>query len=960
MNNKRIFTILLFIVFLFLIQSTVFGVEVLETFPPTINTDSFVISKTNATIGDTVKIAFEVTDETKVESVYAYYTKPQTGGTVSAKRLTYNEETKLYEVDLNIDNNWESGEYSIRDIRVSDGKNEAAYINTKNPVIPFPGSITIDLSCLNFTVYGTNADITPPEIKPETLTVSKQEVIVGDTINFSIDVIDNVFIKQVNLALQNGENNYRIITMNYGVDSDSFLGELVVDQEMQAGPWYIKTVYAIDENDNYSEIINSKFGNYANSYDWTSKTIYNHQNSFPILTETSLKVDKKSVTYGEKVNISLEAMAPLGIESIKIYYKQEKTDEEKMVEAKFDKVNRTESTDYYTYSYNNYVATISIDDKYGYNNWWKIDRIEMLSTRNELRTIYAKAYHPYHYYSKVLTEANFETYGLIEKYKIIETIKNIPRNFVFDLEKIYNYDSEYMFQEIEKYINEIVNDDSVKITVTNYEGGGNFTFMEWCADINIYINDELADIIHFGWDDNTQIITFGLITIPCNCEDTQEAYIKYAQNAIKYKYNWNYDFRIESSYLENMILLDTKEFGTEQIYSTLYRFIENGDDFGEPLLLLKEAEYNFDLIKDINELEIENIEDYIYTGKEIKPIVKIKNEEYSLIKDFDYTLEYLNNINSGKATIIIKGINNYKGTKEIKFNIIKTIESISLNTENVIMNPNQWYYLIATIDPFDAIYTKPLEWSSSNPNIVFVDNIGRIYAYSEGEAVITVITENGKTATCTVIVEPAEPPTVVYRTHVQDYGWQNYVINGEMSGTEGEAKRLEGIIIALEGQKYATGIEYRTHVQDYGWQDYVKNGQMSGTEGEAKRLEAIQIRLTDGLEKYFDVYYRVHCQEIGWMNWAKNGEMSGSAGYAYRLEGIEIVIVKKGENPPQRDNINYDKAFKENLISYTTHVQDYGWQDYVKNGEMSGTEGECKRLEGIIIALESQKYSGGL
>ena len=202
---------------------------------------------------------------------------------------------------------------------------------------------------------------------------------------------------------------------------------------------------------------------------------------------------------------------------------------------------------------------------------------------------------------------------------------------------------------------------------------------------------------------------------------------------------------------------------------------------------------------------------------------------------------------------------------------------------------------------------------------------------------------------------------VVYRTHVQNIGWEKaYVKNGAMSGTSGQSLRLEGIKIKLENQKVAGNIEYRTHVQNIGWQDFVKNDAMSGTSGKSLRLEAIQIRLTDELAKYYDIYYRVHCQDIGWMNWAKNGESAGSAGYSYRLEGIEIVIVEKGKNPPTRTNTQFNKPFKCHTISYRTHVQDIGWQDFVYDGAMAGTTGKSLRLEGININIENQLYSGDI
>ena len=188
--------------------------------------------------------------------------------------------------------------------------------------------------------------------------------------------------------------------------------------------------------------------------------------------------------------------------------------------------------------------------------------------------------------------------------------------------------------------------------------------------------------------------------------------------------------------------------------------------------------------------------------------------------------------------------------------------------------------------------------------------------------------------------------SVMYRTHVQSIGWQDFVQDGKMSGTSGQSKRLEGIIIQVSS-KLNGSIEYQTHVQSIGWQDWKSNGAMSGTSGQSKRLEAIRIRLTGEIANKYDVYYRVHCQSYGWLGWAKNGEASGSEGFSKRLEGIEICLVKKGGNAPGTTN----NAFVRKSISYRTHVQDYGWQGYVYDGQQSGTSGQSKRLEGINIKL---------
>ena len=201
------------------------------------------------------------------------------------------------------------------------------------------------------------------------------------------------------------------------------------------------------------------------------------------------------------------------------------------------------------------------------------------------------------------------------------------------------------------------------------------------------------------------------------------------------------------------------------------------------------------------------------------------------------------------------------------------------------------------------------------------------------------------------------PTAVSYTTHVQSYGWQDYVKNGAMAGTSGEAKRLEAIKIKLEHAAYAGDIEYRTHIQTYGWEEEFKqNDEVSGTSGEAKRLEAIEIRLTGEMAEHYDIYYRVHAQTFGWLGWAKNGEKAGTEGFAKRLEGIEILLVDKGEFPcTECGNID---PFKEKQILYTTHVQTYGWQDYAYDGNMAGTSGEAKRLEAIKIKLNNPKYEG--
>lgn len=183
--------------------------------------------------------------------------------------------------------------------------------------------------------------------------------------------------------------------------------------------------------------------------------------------------------------------------------------------------------------------------------------------------------------------------------------------------------------------------------------------------------------------------------------------------------------------------------------------------------------------------------------------------------------------------------------------------------------------------------------------------------------------------------------TMMYRVHVQDIGWMDWVEAGNPAGTTGQSKRIEAIEIKLTGElaDYYS-VEYCVHIQDYGdMQGWVKDGALAGTTGESKRIEQINIRVVPmGGEEEMSVKYRVHIQDIGWeSSYASDGAMSGTSGQSKRLEGIEIFL----------SGTQYGGGIK-----YKTHIQDIGWESsWSQDGEMSGTQGQSKRLEAISIEL---------
>lgn len=290
------------------------------------------------------------------------------------------------------------------------------------------------------------------------------------------------------------------------------------------------------------------------------------------------------------------------------------------------------------------------------------------------------------------------------------------------------------------------------------------------------------------------------------------------------------------------------------------------------------------------------------------------------------------------------------------------------------------------------------------------------------------ISESAPKPNPTPNIEPSFSPDTAgqinYLTHVQSVGWQNWVKDGEMAGTQGRALRMEAFKLELGNLPYDGSVEYRAHVQNDGWQNWVGTDSYAGTQGRGLRMEALEIRLTGELAKYYDVQYRAHIQNNGWMSWVKNGDLAGTQGQSLRMEALEIKLVKKPgisnpndtswklisengtykfnkrfeiKNEPKNssttvgyydagETVAYDSKVKydnstwisyigasgkrryiqiekntrpipnpdiepkfdpENAgdINYLTHVQNVGWQNWVKDGDIAGTNGRGLRME---------------
>ena len=107
-----------------------------------------------------------------------------------------------------------------------------------------------------------------------------------------------------------------------------------------------------------------------------------------------------------------------------------------------------------------------------------------------------------------------------------------------------------------------------------------------------------------------------------------------------------------------------------------YTLTSTNDENGVTVTINGQGDYTGTASKEFIPISSLNIKckDVAYTGNEVKPEVTIKSDVGTLTENVDYSLSYSNNKNAGEdAVVTIKGLNNYYGTKDVKFQIYNDI-----------------------------------------------------------------------------------------------------------------------------------------------------------------------------------------------------------------------------------------------------------------------------------------------
>lgn len=151
------------------------------------------------------------------------------------------------------------------------------------------------------------ADVEKPVIDISTLTVSKKNATVGDTVRFSIKITDNVKVSSAAINLKSPITQKTVyIGLKYDISSDRYIGDFAVTNTIEEGTWNISYIYARDSSDNSVNCYNRKYFSGSSNPDLSSYSFTVTKSNTDAVPPTEEVYDFE-VALGETLNLSYKA-----------------------------------------------------------------------------------------------------------------------------------------------------------------------------------------------------------------------------------------------------------------------------------------------------------------------------------------------------------------------------------------------------------------------------------------------------------------------------------------------------------------------------------------------------------------------------------------------------------------------------------------------------------------------------
>ncbi|MBT2731082.1 Ig-like domain-containing protein [Carnobacterium sp. ISL-102] len=366
-------------------------------------------------------------------------------------------------------------------------------------------------------------------------------------------------------------------------------------------------------------------------------------------------------------------------------------------------------------------------------------------------------------------------------------------------------------------------------------------------------------------------------------------------------------------------------------------------------------------------------------------------------------------VNPGSTTVSAK-VSSKIATSKVS--AIAPLLSISLDKITLGLTKEENYTLKIGYSPANTTDDKSAIWTSSNPKVATVDGIGKVTALSAGTATITAKVGAKITTSLITVNVPLAGIAVnkdstnleIRKNEILSVNYlpldttENKMVTWTSSNPKVATVDKTGKVTAVNlgsttisakvGSKIATSkvaviaplkgisldktnlnlIKEENYVLKIGYSPIITTDDKSvvwtssnpkvATVDKTGKVTALAVgtatitakvgsnnatSIIKVSEKIPSVSYSTHVQSYGWMSEVKDGKLAGTEGKRKRMEAIKVSVKN-----------NSDLG-----ITYSTHVEKNGWMNWVSDGALSGTSNESKRMEAIKIKLtgaDAEKY----
>ena len=272
---------------------------------PAIDVSSIKVSQTSAVSGETITVSANLTDDVGVTRGRAYYESPT--GIWTSVYLYKNEINGLYEGTITVDNSTQSGNWNLAAIYADDAAgNETHY-----------SRYDVDLSAANFTVTGTDADVSNPVIDASSVKVSQTSAFSGETITVSANLTDDVGVTRGRAYYESPTGIWTSVYLYKNEINGLYEGTITVDNSTQSGNWNLAAIYADDAAGNETH-----YSRYDVDLSAANFTVTGTEAdvSNPVIDASSVKVSQTSAVSGETITVSANLTDDVGVIRGRAYY----------------------------------------------------------------------------------------------------------------------------------------------------------------------------------------------------------------------------------------------------------------------------------------------------------------------------------------------------------------------------------------------------------------------------------------------------------------------------------------------------------------------------------------------------------------------------------------------------------------------------------------------------------------